>query len=114
MGSLKAVHGSQWASTGSPVQSMESLQAVYRSLQAVHGNLVQSMESLEAVYSNLVQSRVAYRQSTAILCSLWSLQAVYSSLVQSICSLQAVYTNFQAATSLQAKLKYPRLPIDCP
>ena len=44
MGSLKAVYGSQWASTGSLVQSMESLQAVYSSLQAVHGNLVQPME----------------------------------------------------------------------
>jgi len=28
MGSLKAVNGSQWASTGSLVQSIESLQAV--------------------------------------------------------------------------------------
>ena len=61
MCSLKAVNGSQWASTGSKVQSMESLQAVYSSLQAVHGNLVQSMESLQAVYSSLVQSRVDYR-----------------------------------------------------
>ena len=71
MGRLNAVYGSQWASTGSLVQCMESLQAVYSSLQAVHGNLVQSMESVEAVYSSLVQSRVAYRQSTAILCSQW-------------------------------------------
>ena len=70
MGRRKAVYGSQWASTGSLVQSMESLQAVYSSLQAVHGNLVQSMKSVPAVYSSLVQSRVAYRKSTAILCSL--------------------------------------------
>ena len=71
MGSLKAVWGSQWASTGSLVESMESLQAVYSSLQAVHGNLVQSMESLQAAYSSLVQSTVDYRPSTAILWSLW-------------------------------------------
>ena len=72
MGCLKAVYGRQWASTGSLVQSMESLQAVYSSLHAVHGNLVQPMESVQAVYSSLVQSSVDYRQSTAILCSLWA------------------------------------------
>ena len=61
IGHLQAVQCSLW-----------SLQAVYSSLQSVHGKLVQSLESLQAVYCSLVQPRVDYSQSTAILCSLWA------------------------------------------